>query len=192
MKNKVSSCLFVRSFVRSSSPSDFHSYGDGTIESDILSDDDCSSEFVPSELLTESAFGLTTGTPRTVEGAMIPMPLADADTTPSSEPCCAAAAVIGLMEIEEPGEAESSELLGLPVAGIAGEEEDAGGRRWRRQFGLKLGWRFACLLQGRERETKALHWGSPAETRGRKSDLLSKAVAVAWEGGDSYPAPRRL
>ena len=128
-----------------------------------MSDDDCNSELVPSELFTESALGFPTTiededtatlenkdvfrvaklTLRHIISKAYLIPWLGT-TTAGGEMAAGLRGgtpptTTGLMEIVE---------LGVAVGDVADPDaDDPAGRRCRRQFGLKFGCRFACLLQ---------------------------------------------
>ena len=141
-------------------------YGDGIIESDILSDgDESSSELVPSELLTDAAFGFTA----TILG-VVGMTMGDTERL-SGLVASRILAVCGPGGPGGGGGVDGPQIATAPGGledGVRGRGVGDGGdesvdavvaedavRRWRRQFGLKLGCRFACLLR-RENEAVRL------------------------------------
>ena len=147
-------------------------YGEGIIESDILSDgDERSSELVPSLLFTEAAFGFTAtilgggGEVAAAEVVTVGMTMGDTERlsglVASRILAAAAAGGCGGGGVPVGPQMDMATAGGLADGvrrsggvGDGGEEsaEEAvvaadAVRRWRRQFGLKLGCRLACLLR---------------------------------------------
>ena len=133
-------------------------YGDGIIESDILSEgEDSNSELVPSELLTEEAAFAFAATAILGNGeCAAEMTMGDTETPDGFVACSRILAVTagggggGGGGAAAAGPTDIAAAGGLEDGVGDSEGSDAAAaavRRCRRQFGLKLGCLFACLLR---------------------------------------------